>query len=93
MPGALFQAAIRELLPALPVPGRFVSDILVTLVQEPLLFEDPGQAVFMLCFSRSVPTSCCSFELGSATRQLVTESFAEVFEVGEGADLKSCGGI
>ena len=56
-------------------------------VKPPLLFEDPVQTVLCLLYCRQVPTSCCSCELGAATRHLEKEALAKVLEVGERADL------
>ena len=70
------------------LPGTFVNDHLVLHVKPPLLFEDPAQTVLCLFYCRQVPTSCCSCELGAATRLLEKEALAKVLEVGERADLK-----
>ena len=86
-PGVVLQAAILQLPPE--VPGRFVVDHLVLHVEPPLLFEDPRQTVSCLLCCRGVTRSCCSCELGVATRNLVTEALAKILQVGERTDLNT----
>ena len=64
-------------------------DHLVFHVKPPLLFGNPVQTVLCLLCCRNVPQSCCSCDLGVATRNLVTEALAKILEVGQCADLKT----
>ena len=73
------------------LPGTLVGDHLVLHVKPPLLFEDPVQTVLCLLYCRQVPASCCSCELGAATRPFCQERWSVTISCCTATPARSAG--